>query len=80
MYIYGELNEPELTPWLQETRHLEVVPEGKAFVFVGYLETFMEGIPCMQEDRLVWTSPYGSKVYAYDSAQEVIDLQRTLAN
>lgn len=80
MYIYGELNEPELTPWLQETRHLEVVPEGEAFVFVGYLETFMEGIPCMREDRLVWTSPYGSKVYAYDSAQEVIDLQRTLAN
>lgn len=80
MYVYGELTEPELTPWLQETRHLEAVPEGKAFVFVGYLETFSEGIPCAQEDKLVWTSPYGSKVYAYDSAQEVIDLQRTLAN
>jgi len=80
MYIYGELTEPELTPWLQETRHLDAVPEGKAFVFVGYLETFADGIPCMQEDKLVWKSPYGSKVYAYDSAQEVIDLQRTLAN
>lgn len=80
MYIYGELNEPELTPWLQETRHLSVAPKGKAFVFVGYLETFAEGIPCMQEDRLVWTSPYGSKVYEYEDAQEVIDLQRTLHN
>ena len=78
MYIYGELNEPELTPWLQETRHLSEAPEGKAFVFVGYLETFAEGIPCMQEDKLVWTSPYGSKVYEYGSAQEVIELQRTL--
>ena len=80
MYIYGELSEPELTPWLQETRHLSQAPQGKAFVFVGYLETFMEGVPCMQEDRLVWTSPYGSKVYEYEDAQEVIDLQRTLHN
>lgn len=79
MYVYGELTEPELTPWLQETRHLTDVPEGRAFVFVGYLETFLADIPCMQEEHLVWTSPYGSKVYEYENAQEVIDLQRTLA-
>ena len=79
MYVYGELTEPELTPWLQETRHLTDLPEGRTFVFVGYLETFLADIPCMQEDHLVWTSPYGSKVYEYENAQEVIDLQRTLA-
>ena len=79
MYVYGELTEPELTPWLQETRHLTDVPEGRTFVFVGYLETFLPDIPCMQEEHLVWTSPYGSKVYEYENAQEVIDLQRTLA-
>lgn len=78
MYVYGELTEPELTPWLQETCHLTDAPEGRAFVFVGYLETFLPDIPCMQEEHLVWTSPHGSRVYAYESAQEVIDLQRTL--
>lgn len=77
MYLYGEWREQEMTPWLQETAHLEALPEGKVFVFVSGMEYYSGGAPCIDEEKLVYTSQnFGSRIYAYDSAQEVVALQR----
>lgn len=77
MYLYGEWNEPELTPWLQEKAHLESLPEGRVFVFVSGVEYYEGGVPCAKSEHLVWTGDvYGSRIYAYDSAAQVLELQR----
>lgn len=77
MYLYGEWNEGELTPWLQEVSHLEAQPEGNVFVFVSGVEYYRGGVPCADDAHLVYTSErFGSRIYAYDSAAEVIAIQR----
>ena len=45
------------------------------FVYVSDYESYGEEAPCAKEDHLVYASARnGSRIYAYDSAQEVAAL------
>ena len=77
LYVYSSWQDETLYDWLQETRHLEVAPEGPVFVFVSGEEFYGKTVPAAQADRLVFTSEtYGSRIYRYESAADVDALQR----
>ena len=77
VYVYDKWSFQNLNRWLQRKSHMEELPEGPVFVYVTGEEYFTGGVPCAQEDHLVYESAYyGSHIYAYDSAQEVAALQR----
>ena len=77
MYVYSGWQDETLYDWLQETRHLEVAPEGPVFVFVSGEEFYGKTVPAAQEEHLVFTSEtYGSRIYRYESAADVDALQR----
>lgn len=77
LYTYGWWGEGELRPWLQRRDHLTQPPEGPVFVYVSDYESYAEEVPCAKEDHLVYESArYGTRIYAYDSAQEVVALQQ----
>ena len=47
------------------------------FVYVSDYESYTEEVPCAREDHLVHVSNFGARIYVYDSAQEIEELQRT---
>ena len=77
LYTYTEWSDEELRTGLQLKSHLTQPPEGPVFVYVSDYESYTEEVPCAREDRLVHVSDFGARIYVYDSAQEVEELQRT---
>ena len=77
MYVYHTWDSPELFAWLQRRDHLTALPQGPVFAYVNGVEYYTMDIPCAQEDHLAYVSDkYGTRIYVYDSAQEVVELQR----
>ena len=76
LYTYTEWSDEELRTGLQLKSHLTQPPEGPVFVYVSDYESYTEEVPCAREDRLVHVSDFGARIYVYDSAQEVEELQR----
>lgn len=74
VYTYPSWNHSELYAWLQKKEHFEQLPEGKVFVFVEKIEGGQD-VPLAREENLVQET-YDGKIYAYDSAQEVVSIQR----
>lgn len=75
VYTYDYWTSPELYAWLQKKSHLEQLPEGKVFVFVDYKEA-AEYAPLARPENLL-CEVYNGYLYTYDSAQEVVDIQRS---
>ena len=74
IWTLEDLHGPQRGAWLQETRHMDTLPEGKVFVYVGESERY-EDAPVADSARLIWESPVnGSCAYGYESAQEVMAL------
>lgn len=74
VYTYATWEEPELHEWLQKKEHFEKLPEGKVFVLVDYDESRAHPPLAREENFLCET--YSGYLYSYDSAQEVMDIQR----
>lgn len=80
MYIYSAWEEPELNSWLQRADHFETLPDGPVFVYVNSVEFWTDAVEWAQEDHLVFHSDrFDTRIYAYDSAQEVVALQQQAA-
>jgi len=77
VYTYATWEEPELHEWLQKTEHFEKLPEGKVFVLVDYDESRANPPLAREENFLCET--YLGYLYTYDSAQEVMEIQRAAA-
>lgn len=75
MYVFSEWTAERLYPWLQRKSHFERLPEGRVFVYVSRDEELMGDAPCADERKLVYEG-LNSRIYEYDSAQEVMDIQR----
>jgi hypothetical protein len=74
IWTLESLHAPQRGAWLQQTRHMDTLPEGKVFVYVGESERY-EDAPVADGARLIWESPVnGSCAYGYESAQEVMAL------
>ena len=77
MYHYAFWTDGDMHRWLQKTEHFEQVPEGPVFVYVDHREWLEEPVPCAREDHLAYvTEGGGARIYVYDSAEEIFDLQR----
>lgn len=77
VYTYRSWQDTELYEWLQKKEHFTTMPEGKVFVFVEKIEKADEYVPLAREDHLV-KQTYDGWIYTYDSAQEVMEIQRGL--
>jgi len=74
MYVFPSWTMDTLHSWLQEKSHFEALPEGKVFVYVDTREEIWDPSACADESRLIYES-VGGRAYAYDSAQEVMEIQ-----
>ena len=75
MYVFSSWTHDEFGRWLQKKSHFEQLPEGKVFVYVESMEEFLDPSPCADEQRMIYEST-GGRAYEYDSAQEVLDIQK----
>lgn len=76
LYVYRSWESDEMNPWLQRVEHLRALPDGPVFVYVNSEDYYTHDIPCAREDHLVYHSErFDSRIYAYDSALEVAQLQ-----
>lgn len=75
MYVFSSWTNEELGRWLQKKSHFEQLPEGKVFVYVDSMQEFLDPSPCADEQRMIYEST-GGRAYEYDSAQEVLDIQK----
>lgn len=74
MYVFPSWTMDALHSWLQDRSHFEALPEGKVFVYVDTREEIWDPCACADESRLIYES-VGGRAYAYDSAQEVMEIQ-----
>jgi len=75
VYTFGSWNDSELWSGLQKMEHFEKLPEGKVFVLVDYEESLAHPAIAREENFLCET--YLGYLYTYDSAQEVMEIQRS---
>ena len=75
VYTYQQWDQSELYKWLQKKEHFGNLPEGKVFVFVEKAEKTDGYVPLAREENLVMQTNNGW-IYGYDSAQEVVQIQR----
>ncbi|MBP3657126.1 MAG: hypothetical protein J6K32_10580 [Clostridia bacterium] len=75
VWVLDGLDSAERTAWLQEANHLDTLPQGRVFIYVGEDDRY-SGVPVpFGEEALIWRSPVdGGCAYGYDSAQDVIAL------
>lgn len=73
-YVYRDWYETELYPWLQKTAHLEQLPEGRVFIYVGADEN-IKSARAAEGCELVFENEAG-RVYFCDDAQAAYDRQR----
>lgn len=77
VYTYATWEEPDLHAWLQKKEHLNTLPEGKVFVLIDYDES-RENPPLARAENFLCETNLGY-LYTYDSAQEVVEIQRAAA-
>ncbi|MBP3428423.1 MAG: hypothetical protein J6M47_09210 [Clostridia bacterium] len=74
IWTLDSLHGPQRGAWLQETAHMDTLPEGRVFVYVGESERY-DNPPAAEAAHLIWESPVnGSCAYGYENAQEVMAL------
>lgn len=75
LYVFDNWKEAGLKKWLQRKSHWTQLPEGKVFVFIEGVEWKIDPTILAQEDHLA-AELMGGYIYTYDSAEEVMELQR----
>ena len=75
MYTLARWTMDDLFAWLQKKSHLEQLPEGKVFVYVDSMQDLLDPCACADEQRMIYEN-VGGRAYEYDSAQEVMEIQR----
>ena len=75
VYVFDQWEDAGLFKWLQKKSHWTQLPEGKVFVFIEGVELGSDPTILAQADHLA-AELTGGYIYTYDSAEEVMELQR----
>ena len=75
VYVFDQWEDAGLFKWLQKKSHWTQLPEGKVFVFIEGVESRIDPTILAQADHLA-AELTGGYIYTYDSAEEVMELQR----
>ena len=70
---FFEWEDRHMYPWLQKKEHFEKPHEGKVFVLID-IDEMAQNPPLAKAEKLLCET-YNGKIYLYDSAQEVMDIQ-----
>lgn len=73
VYVYNTWEDRHMYPWLQKKEHFEKPHEGKVFVLID-IDEMAQNPPLAKAEKLLCET-YNGKIYLYDSAQEVMDIQ-----